>query len=461
MTTSCPSSGPSSRNGADCVVLGRLIDWSGDPAALGSAAVRDLPAGALALRQGRIAWRGAAADLPADFADAPERDYGRCLVLPGFVDPHVHFPQYRIVAAGGRGLLDWLDRFAFPEEQLYADSDHAAAAAETFLDLLLAHGTTAALVFSTVHEEAADRLFVAAERRGMALAAGKTLMDRGAPAALRDDAETGLRASERLYARWHGRGRLRYALSPRFAVTSGAAQLAAGGEFLKSYPDALMQTHLSETQEEIAEVARLFPDCADYTDVYDRFGLLGPQSLFAHGVHLSARERERLGEAGSAVVHCPTSNAFLGSGLFDIGPYSPAAGNAAPRLAVATDIGGGTSYSLPATLGSAYRTALLRGRRLSPERAFYLATLGNAEALGLEDEIGRLEPGRYADLVVLDPGATPLLAARDALSETLADILLALMILGDDRVVRASWVAGRQLHPKQDSPSDRGGASAV
>ena len=282
----------------------------------------------------------------------------------------------------------------------------------------------------------------------MALAAGKTLMDRNAPAALRDDTETGLRASERLHARWHGRGRLRYAVSPRFAVTSGAAQLAAAGEFLKSHPGALMQTHLSETREEIDEVARLFPDCIDYTDVYDRAGLLGPRSLFAHGVHLSARERERLGEAGAAVVHCPTSNGFLGSGLFDIGPYAPAAGQAAPRLAVATDIGGGTSYSLPATLGSAYRTAQLRGRRLAPERAFYLATLGNAEALGMEDEIGRLEPGYYADLTVLDPCATPLLAAREALSETLADTLLALMILGDDRIVRASWAAGRQLHPK-------------
>ena len=448
MTTSCPSSGPPARSGADTVLLGRLLDFAGDPAALGRAAIRDIPAGALALKDGRIAWAGPAAALPPAFAAAPQRDYGHCLLLPGFVDPHIHFPQYRIAAAGGNGLLDWLDRFAFPEEARYADADHAAAAAETFLDLLLAHGTTAALVFSTVHEEAADRLFAAAERRGMALAAGKTLMDRGAPAALRDDAETGLRASARLHARWHGRGRLRYAVSPRFAVTSGAAQLAAAGEFLQSHPGALMQTHLSETKEEIAAVARLFPEARDYTDVYDRFGLLGPQSLFAHGVHLSARERARLAEAGSAVVHCPTSNAFLGSGLFDIGSYAPDASPAPPRLAIATDIGGGTSYSLPATLGAAYRTAQLRGRRLQPERAFYLATRGNAEALGLGAEIGRLEPGFFADLVVLDPRATPLLAARDALSETLADTLLALMTLGDDRIVQASWVAGRQWHPQ-------------
>ncbi len=450
MTTSCPSSAAPARSGADAVVLGRLVDFVGDPAALGRAAVRDIPGGALALKDGRIAWAGPVDILPAAFRGAPQQDYGHCLLLPGFVDPHIHFPQYRIAAAGGNGLLDWLDRFAFPEEARYADTEHAAAAAEIFLDLLLAHGTTAALVFSTVHEEAADRLFAAAERRGMALAAGKTLMDRGAPAALRDDAETGLRASERLYARWHGRGRLRYAVSPRFAVTSGAAQLAAAGAFLQSHPDALMQTHLSETKEEIAEVARLFPDAIDYTDVYDRCGLLGPGSLFAHGVHLSARERQRLAEAGSTVVHCPTSNAFLGSGLFDIGPYAPEAGTAAPRLAVATDIGGGTSYSLPATLGAAYRTAQLQGRRLQPERAFYLATRGNAEALGMGGDIGRLEPGFFADLVVLDPRATPLLAARDALSETLADTLLALMTLGDDRIVRASWVAGRQWHPGAD-----------
>ncbi len=454
MTTSCPSSAPTARGGADAVVLGRLLDFTGDPAEQGAAAVRDRPRGALGLRNGRIAWAGAAADLPPGFAGAPRRDFGGCLVLPGFVDPHIHFPQYRITAAGGRGLLDWLDRFAFPEEQRYADPDHASGAAEIFLDLLLAHGTTAALAFSTVHEEAADRLFAAAERRGMALAAGKTLMDRNAPAALRDDAETGLRASERLYARWHGRGRLRYALSPRFAITSSEAQLAAAGAFLASRPDALMQTHLSETEQEIAAVRRLFPNCIDYTDVYDRFGLLGPRSLFAHGVHLSARERARLGEAGAAVVHCPTSNAFLGSGLFDIGPYAPA-GRGAPRLAVATDIGGGTSYSLPATLGAAYRTARLRGRNLAPERAFYLATLGNARAVGMADQVGRLEPGFYADLAVLDPRATPLLAARDALSETLADTLLALMTLGDDRIVRASWVAGRQLHPKPDAARTR------
>ncbi len=451
MTTSCPSSGPPAREGgADAVLLGRLVDFAGDPAALGRAAVRDIPGGALALKGGRIAWAGPAGALPAAFRGAPQRDYGRCLLLPGFVDPHIHFPQYRIAAAGGNGLLDWLSRFAFPEEARYADGDHAAAAAEIFLDLLLAHGTTAALVFSTVHEEAADRLFAAAARRGMALAAGKTLMDRNAPAALRDDAESGLCASERLYRRWHGRGRLRYAVSPRFAITSGAAQLAAAGAFLRSHPDALMQTHLSETREEIAEVARLFPEAIDYTDVYDRFGLLGPGSLFAHGVHLSARERARLAEAGAAVVHCPTSNAFLGSGLFDIGPYAPDTEPPAPRLAIATDIGGGTSYSLPATLGAAYRTAQLRGRRLQPERAFYLATRGNAEALGMGNDIGRLEPGFHADLVVLAPRATPLLAARDELSETLADTLLAFMTLGDDRIVRASWVAGRQRHPKPE-----------
>ncbi len=442
MTTGCPNSGAA--GGAELVLRGRLIDFSDDPAVAGAAAVRDIPQGALALAGGRIAWAGPADRLPPAWASLPGADYGDCLLLPGFVDPHIHFPQYRMVAAGGAGLLDWLDRFAFPEERRYADPDHAGRAAERFLDLLLAHGATSALVFSTVHEEAAERLFAAAEARGMALAAGKTLMDRNAPAALRDDARAGLEASERLAARWHGRGRLRYALSPRFAITSSPEQLAAAGDFLKRRPDALMQTHLSETPAEIAEVRRLFPDCRDYTDVYDRFGLLGATSLFAHGVHLSERERARLAEAGSTVVHCPTSNAFLGSGVFDIGPYD---GGAGPRLAVATDIGGGSSYSLPATLGAAYCAAQLRGRRLQPERAFYLATLGNARALGLEGEIGRLAPGHYADIVALDARATPLLAERAALSETLADTLLALMMLGDDRIVRATWVAGRRLHP--------------
>jgi len=428
------------------LILGRTLSFRDDPGLVGEGEVVDFEEqGAVAIGDdGRIAWSGPRDRLPQGWRELPVDDHGRAIVTAGLIDAHVHFPQYRMLAAPGRDLLDWLQRFAFREEARYADPAHAVAAAEIFLDLLLAHGTTAAAVYSTVHAGAAEALFAAAEARGLALATGKTLMDRSAPAGLLDDAETAARESEALIACWHGRGRLRYAVTPRFAITSSEAQLEACGALLRAHPGTLLQTHLSESEREIAEVHALFPWARDYTDVYDRHGLLGPASLFGHGVHLTERECARLSKTGSVVVHCPTSNSFLGSGLFDLarvgGPPDPV------RLAIATDVGGGTSYSLLATLGEAHKVAQLRGRRLSPLYGLYLATLGNARALGLGDEIGSLAPGKWADLVVLDPAATPVMAARQGLSESLADELFALMILGDDRAVAATYVAGRQLY---------------
>lgn len=429
---------------AATILAGRLLDFTGDPARDGDAAVRYEEKGALVVgSDGRILWSGAEADLPAIHAAAARHDFGAKLITAGFVDVHIHFPQYRMLAAPGRDLLDWLARFTFPEEARFADLNHAAVAAEIFLDRLFANGTTAALAFSSVHRTCAEALFAAAERRGMALVTGKTMMDRNAPANVTDDPETGGRESEALIARWHRRGRLRYAVTPRFAITSTEAQLAVAGELLAAHPDCLMQTHLSESLREIETVRALFPDDADYTAVYERFGLLGPTSLFAHGIHLSESECARLAEAGSAVAHCPTSNTFLGSGLFDIDhvgdPRRPVG------IGLATDIGGGTNYSMLATMGEAYKVAMLNGRRLTATRAFHMATLGNAALLGLADEIGSLAPGKWADLTVLDPAATEVLAARDALSESLEDRLFALAVLGDDRAVASTWVAGREV----------------
>lgn len=393
---------------------------------------------------GRIAWVGERRTLPANFAHLPHEDLGSCLILPGFIDPHIHFPQYRMLAAPGKDLLDWLSRFTFPEEARYGDAVHAAAAAEIFLDRLLAHGTTAALAFCSVHKTCAEALFAAAEARGMALITGKTMMDRNAIPAVQDDPETAARETAELHAKWHGRGRLRHAVSPRFAVTSTPAQLQRAGELLAALRGALMQTHLSESPGEIALVAQLFPDAKDYTDVYDRFGLLGPRSLFAHGIHLSERECARLSEAGSSVIHCPTSNTFLGSGLMSVphlrNPARPVS------LGIATDVGGGTSYSMLATLGEAYKVQMLAGYKPTAAELFALATRGNAERLRIDGEAGSLEPGKFADLVVLDPQASPVLAARQALSQSLEDVLFALMILGDDRCVAATYVAGRKLH---------------
>ena len=432
-------SGPESAR----VVRGAVLTYRDDPALTPpQGAVRFHRRGAVAIgADGRIVWRGPSGRLPKHLRALPSDDYGDSLVLPGFIDAHIHFPQYRMLAAPGSDLLDWLNRFTFPEESRYASATHARAAAERFLDRLVQHGTTAALVFSSVHAGAADALFCAAERRGHAIVSGKTMMDRNAPEALRDDPLSGARESEALLGRWHRRARLRYAITVRFAITSTEAQLRAAGDLAAAHPDCHVHSHLSETEDEIALVRRLFPWAVDYTDVYDHFGLLGPRSVFAHGVHLSERECARLHETASNVVHCPTANTFLGSGLFDAARL--ARSERPVGVGIGTDVGGGTSYSMLATLGEAYKVAMLKGRMPTAHDLFHLATRGNAMRLGLGDEIGTLEPGRWADIVVLDPAATPVLADRHALSEGIEDMLFALAILGDDRAVRATYVAGR------------------
>lgn len=401
--------------------------------------------GAIAIgKDGRIAWRGEFRNLPKTYSDLPQHDHAEKLLLPGFIDPHIHFPQYRMLAAPAKDLLEWLNRFTFPEESRYGDVAYAAAAAETFLDRLAAHGTTAALAFCSVHKTSAEALFAAAARRNMALATGKTMMDRNAIPAVQDTPEESARDTEALHHKFHGKGRLRHAVSPRFAITSTEEQLKLAGEVLKSLPGALMQTHLSESAGEIAFVRQLFPAAKDYTDVYDRFGLLGSSSLFAHGIHLSEREAARLSESGSAVMHCPTSNNFLGSGMM---PMAFLQDRKRPvHLGVATDVGGGTSYSMLATLAETYKVQMLQGLKLPAAALFRMATLGNAQRLQMETEVGSLEEGKFADVIVLDPEATPVLAARHELSQSLEDTLFALMILGDDRAVRATYVAGKLMH---------------
>ena len=443
------------------ILRGRTLSFGDDPRVVGpDRAMQSHDDGAVVVGQrGRILWHGAFAALPQEHAGAPCERYDDAVILPGFIDAHVHFPQHRMLAAPAHDLLEWLDRFAFPEEARYASEDHAVTAAESFLDKLVSHGTTSALVFSTVHGQAADCLFRAAQRRGLCLMTGATMMDRNAPDAVTQEAEASARESAQLIASWHEVDRLRYALTVRFAITSSDAQLRLAGELLADHPGCLLHTHLSESAAEIELVQKLFPWSKDYTDVYARFGLVGETAVFAHGIHLSERECQALHDAGSTVVHCPTSNAFLGSGLFDIEHLY-----AAPRpvrVGIASDIGGGTSYSLLQTLAEAYKIARLKGCGFSAFDGFYLATLGNARGLGLDAEIGTLDAGRWADIVVLDPGATPVLAARQELSESLEDVLFALMMLGDDRAVQAVYVrgakvAGRERH--DDAHAPRGGS---
>ncbi len=395
---------------------------------------------------GTILWSGPLSLLPRNFQGVPADDYDNCIVMPGFIDAHIHFPQLRMLAAPGKDLLDWLTRFTFPEEARYSDFDYAKSNAKTFLKYLFANGTTAAMAFCSVHKTCADALFGEAHAQRMALVTGKTMMDRNALPEVHDDATTGGVDSETLYQTWHGKGRLRYAISPRFAITSTEAQLKVSGELLKSYPDAMMQTHLSESPGEIAWIKTLFPNDRDYTAVYERFGLVKDHSVFAHGIHLSDSECQRLHEAGAAIAHCPTSNNFLGSGLMSMKNLGRK--ERPVSVALATDVGGGTSYSMLATLGEAYKVQMLTGYKPSAVELFRLATRGNAERLRLDHEIGALEAGKYADIVVLDPRATPVLAARQELSQSLEDMLFALMILGDDRAVRATYVAGEKVHDR-------------
>jgi guanine deaminase len=402
------------------------------------------PQGALAIENNRIAWVGDWSSLPQRWRAAPVDDFGSKLIMPGFVDPHIHFPQYRMLAAPAKDLLEWLNRFTFAEEARYGDTDHAAAAAEVFLDRLITNGTTSALAFCSVHRTCAESLFAAAEKRNMALITGKTMMDRNATPAVQDDVETSALDTQSLHNVWHGRGRLRHAVSPRFAITSTDAQLKAAGELLALLKGALMQTHLSESVGEIALVKQLFPNARDYTDVYDQFGLLSDRSLFAHGIHLSEREAQRLSESGSSVIHCPTSNTFLGSGLMPMPHLRKAARPVG--IGLATDVGGGLSYSMLATIAEAYKVQMLVGYKASATDLFRMATRGNAERLHIAGETGSLDIGKFADIIILDPEATPVLKARHALSQSLEDILFSLMMLGDDRAVTATYVAGERLH---------------
>jgi guanine deaminase len=430
---------------------GQLLTFKDDPAAVGAAAShRFLEDGVLIIEDGRIAAIGEARELlPTLEPGIPVDEWKKNLILPGLIDTHIHLPQTQVIASFGARLLDWLQNYTFVEEQRFADPAHSARIARFFLDELARNGTTTAVVYGSVHPQSVKAFFAESERRGTRMIAGKVMMDRGAPEGLLDTPERGYAESEALIARWHGRGRQLYAISPRFAVTSSDAQLEAAADLVRAHPDCYLQTHLSENPEEIATVRRLFPWAKSYTHVYDRFGLLGPRSLFGHCIHLEAAERERLSATGSIAALCPTSNLFLGSGLFDLAALRDSAHPV--RVSLATDVGGGTSYSMLKTAAEAYKVLQLKGQTWPALDAFYTLTLGNARALGLEHEIGTLEPGSAADLVVLDPRATPAMAHRmERIDGNLVATLFLLMILGDEHAVRATYVLG-QREPAPDA----------
>jgi len=398
--------------------------------------------GLLVIENGQVANVGPAADLLPTLKGVEITEYRDALITPGFIDTHIHYPQTGMIASYGEQLLDWLNTYTFPTEQQFADKAHAADVAGIFLKELLRNGTTTALVFGSVHKQSVDAFFEAAEALNLRMIAGKVLMDRNAPDYLTDTPESGYADSKELIERWHGKGRLHYAVTPRFAPTSTPQQLELAGKLFGEYPNLYMHTHLSENRKEIEWVKALFPERKGYLDVYDHFKLIGARSVFAHGVHLCDDECKRLAETGSAVAFCPTSNLFLGSGLFDLNKLE----EHGVRVGLGTDVGAGTSFSQLQSLNEAYKVMQLQGKKLDPFKSLYLATLGGANALYLDDKIGNFLPGKDADFVVLDYNATPLISYRMQQAKSLDERLFALTMLGDDRAIKETFAAGESVH---------------
>ena len=399
--------------------------------------------GLLIVEDGKVARIGHAAELLPTLAAGTEViEYPDALITPGFIDTHIHYPQVGVIGSYGTQLLDWLETYTFPNEGRFSDMAHAREQAELFLGELLRNGTTTPLVFGTVHKQSVDAFFEGWEKRNLRMIAGKVLMDRNAPDYLTDTAESGYADSKALIERWHGKGRLHYAVTPRFAPTSTPEQLTLAGKLLGEYPDLYMHTHLSENRQEIEWVKALFPERSGYLDVYDHYKLIGPRAVFAHGVHLCDEECKRLAETGSAVAFCPTSNLFLGSGLFDLNKLEAHG----VRVGLGTDVGAGTSFSQLQSLNEAYKIMQLQGKKLDPFKSLYLATLGGAEALYLDDKLGNFTPGKDADFLVLDYNATPLISYRMQQAKSLEERLFALCMLGDDRAIKETFAAGVSVH---------------
>jgi len=428
---------------------GQILSYEGDPFKDGpEAAVNFNSDGMLVVADGVIIEVGAPSEILPLHPGIHVDEYRDDLIMAGFIDAHVHYPQTEIVGSYGEQLLEWLNRYTFPAESKFSDYDYAAASADIFLDECLRNGITAASVYCTVHPQSVDAFFSAAEERGFRMAAGKVMMDRNAPEGLLDSPEQSYDESKRLIERWHRRARLTYAITPRFAPTSSPAQLEAAGALWKEKPTTLKQTHMSESIYEIEWVKELYPDCKDYLDVYERYGLTGSGANFGHAIHLTEREIEAFISSGSAISHCPTSNIFIGSGLFDMGELRDC--HHPITVGLATDIGGGSSFSMFDTMKGSYEICQLQGYSLHPAKAFYLATVGSAETLKMGDKIGNLRPGFEADIIVIDLNSRPIIASRMQHASDLWEALFIQMIMADDRAVRATYIGGRKMYERSD-----------
>jgi len=433
---------------------GAFISFSDNPFTAGDGqALQHESDGLIIVDQGHIEYAGSYMGGQDLLQGCTVTHYRNSLICPGFIDTHVHYPQLQIIGAYGAQLIDWLNTYTFVAEQQFADGDHARHVAEVFLTELLRNGTTTAAVYCTVHPGSAQAFFQASHQRGLRMIAGKVLMDRNAPDALLDTAQSGYDDSLALLEQWHGKGRLGYAITPRFAPTSSPAQLEAAGALWKKFPQAYMQTHLSENLDEIAWVKSLYPDREGYLDVYEHYGLTGPRALFGHSVHLDEAEWQHLAASGSAISHCPTSNMFLGSGLFNFRRALTGQDGPAVRTGLATDVGGGTSLSMLKSISESYKAGQLNGFSLSAVKAFYMATRGAAQALYLDDRIGSIEKGYEADLVVLDLESTPLLKFRSQYCNSVEELMFVHMTLGDDRATRAVYSNGQLQYTRDAIPA--------
>jgi guanine deaminase len=389
----------------------------------------------------RVQAVGAYSKLASRFADVPVEHLPGRIIAPGFVDMHIHYPQLDVIGSPADGLLPWLENYTFPHEKRFAAPEYSAQAATVFIAELLRNGVTTALSFASSHPASVNALCAEAQQRSLRLITGKVLMDQNAPDGVRDDTEQSLLDSEALIRRWHGVDRLGYAITPRFVPSCSAAQLRGAGELAARYPDVWIQSHAAENQDEIDWVHRLYPDARSYLSVYERFGLLRARAVYAHCIHIDDEDRALLRHSGAAAAVCPTSNLFLGSGFFD---YAGAE-RAGFQYGLASDVGGGTSFSPFHTMLAAYYAGREGhskvGVSLSPQNLWWQHTAGAARALGLEGVVGNLLPGCEADFVVLNPQATPLLARKTAQAGSLDELLFAMIVLGDDRLIERTVIS--------------------
>jgi guanine deaminase len=425
------------------ILRGRVLSFVAEPQGRDDhASYRYIEDGAVVIGDGKILMVGEWNERAASHHAAAEIiDHRPHLIMPGFIDPHIHFPQMQVIGAYAAALLEWLNTYTFVEEQRFGDEAHATRIASRFFDELIRHGTTTAAAYCSVHPQSVDAFFGEAEKRDMLMVGGKVMMDRNAPPGLLDTPQSGYDDTKAGIAKWHGRGRAHYAITPRFAITSTHEQMAMAEALAREFPGLHIQTHVSENLAEIAYANELFPNYGDYVGIYEKYHLLGPKTLLGHCIHLSHRETEVISETQSVAVFCPTSNLFIGSGLFDYERQH----ERGVRIATATDVGGGSSYSMLRTMDEGYKVMQLRGQRLTPFRSFFHMTLGNARAMSLDGRIGSLEPGKEADIVVLNSAATPQMALRMETCGSLEQELFLLQTCGDDRAVVETYVMGKPM----------------